>query len=463
MLLPITLVCCLSTNKELFFSSKKMIMKILKLVLWISFMAQMTFAQHVHPEILCGYDLLKEQMERQYPGFQEHTDAVFEAAKRKGAASRLTRGGEIYKIPVVVHVVWKENEENIPDSAIYSQIAVLNEDFRRLNADADNVRGEFESVVGDPMIEFDLVEIIRVETAVEFRPSLTGLPDEVKRTFDGGSDAWDTESYLNIWVCHLRPLSFGGIDIGLVLGYAYPPADLPNWPDGASAPTPEVDGVVIDYRVFGRNSPHQILVPTTNQPIITKGRTPVHEIGHYLGLRHIWGDGGGLLGGSSCGEDDGVEDTPNSGGQAEWACDYTRNTCVDAMGDLPDMIENYMDYASENCMNSFTQGQIDIMRGVLEGPRCGLLNNCDPLAVSTLSTKALRLFPNPTREEVYLELNSQKLEDYTLRVRTLLGQIVPVVVSADKRSISFAGLPKGIYLVELANVKERMLGKVVVK
>ena len=145
----------------------------------------------------------------------------------------------------------------------------------------------------------------------------------------------------------------------------------------------ELDGVVIDYRVFGRNSPFELDLGQ-GTPIVTQGRTPVHEVGHYLGLRHVWGDGGGLLGGDSCMEDDGVADTPNSGSQANFDCDPTRNTCIDATDDLPDMIENFLDYSSEACMNSFTMGQIEIMRGVLENERCMLVDAC-----SVLSTNAL--------------------------------------------------------------------------
>lgn len=437
-------------------------MKIAKLVLFLLTLSATLVAQQPHSSVLCGYDLIKQQLERQYPGFIEQTDKVFEEAKRRGQESQGSRS-DVYTIPVVVHVVWKETEENLSDSIIQSQIDVLNEDFRRLNANADDVRPIFEPVVGDPMIEFELVATERVETTSEFSPSLFGLPDEVKRAADGGSDAWDTDSYLNIWVCHLQPLTFGGQAVGLILGYAYPPADLPNWPDGVAAPSPELDGVVIDYKSFGRSSSFDVMIPGSNQLMEFRGRTAVHEIGHYLGLRHIWGDGGGIFGGDSCEEDDGVTDTPNTGSQANWGCDATRNTCIDPSNDLPDMIENYMDYASESCMSSFTEGQINIMRGVLEGPRCNLVENCNPTSVKDLASEALALFPNPTRGEVFLQLGNRQLTDYQVQVRSLLGAVVPVEVATDNSQINLSGLPTGIYWVELSNREERVVGKVLVR
>ena len=103
--------------------------------------------------------------------------------------------------------------------------------------------------------------------------------EKVKSTADGGIDPWDQSRYLNIWVCDMS--IFG---VTALLGYATPPAGLPNWPPGSSGTLG--DGVVIQYQAFGSNNPNQI-----GQGIVVKGRTPSHEVGHYLGLRHIWGDG----------------------------------------------------------------------------------------------------------------------------------------------------------------------------
>src|SRR5690606_22725573 len=161
-----------------------------------------------------------------------------------------------------------------------------------------------------------------------------------------------------------------------------------HWPagtiDGLS------DGVVIQFQCFGSNNPNPLPNPDGSGDILeVLGRTVTHEVGHYLGLRHIWGDG-------DCTAQDGVDDTPNATGQSDFDCDASKNTCVDNIFgvDLPDMIENYMDYSAEDCQNSFTQGQVDIMHGVLDNERYDLVHG-NPASVSTLDEISLSIFPNP--------------------------------------------------------------------
>lgn len=411
---------------------------------------------------LCGYDLAVKSMEAQYPGYKAAVDKTFEQAKQRGAESRLHRSSVVYTIPVVVHVVWKEAEENIPDSLITSQIEVLNEDYRRTNADAGNIRPMFENVVGDAEIEFDLISIERVQTNSEFMVDLTGgLPDAVKVTAQGGSDAWDTNEYLNIWVCQIQPLTIAGIPLGQVLGYAYPPAGLANWPPDVSAPSAELDGVVIDYRVMGRNSPFEVDLGM-GSPIKTQGRTPTHEVGHFLGLRHAWGDGGDIFGGSdSCDADDGVDDTPNTGSQANFDCDTSRNTCTDASNDLPDMIENYMDYAAEDCMNSFTQGQIDIMRGVLENERAGLIDGAPPTSTSSLDlSDQFRIAPNPTTGLISFQTGIVDIENYSVQLFSLSGQLMNTSMDFNANTMDLNAMENGLYILKLQSGNRQIVKKI---
>ena len=190
----------------------------------------------------CGYDHYVHSLNRQHPGFKAAVDNVFGRVKLRSPEDDLA----VYTIPVVVHVVWADESENLADSLINQVIDVLNEDYRRMNADADLIRDEFLDVVGDPSIEFELAGVERVQTDTTFSMNIlaNSLPDNVKTSEGGGSDAWDTNSYLNIWVCNIQG--------GALLGYAYPPAGLDNWPDGVAAPQPELDGVVIHYEVFRR-------------------------------------------------------------------------------------------------------------------------------------------------------------------------------------------------------------------
>ena len=244
----------------------------------------------------------------------------------------------VVTIPVVVHVIYNNNTENISDAQILSQIQVLNDDFRRLNADADDVWSQ----AADSEIEFCMAAsdpsgnptdgILRVPTST----TAFGTNDAMKSSSSGGSDAWPASDYLNMWVCDIS----GGI-----LGYA-------QFPGGS----PSTDGVVIDYQYFGT-------IGTASAPF-DAGRTATHEVGHWMNLRHIWGDGG-------CNVDDFVGDTPSSNG-ANYGCDLGTEACGSV-----DMVQNYMDYSDDACMNLYTEGQKNRMRALFEsgGYRSSLLNS----------------------------------------------------------------------------------------
>lgn len=239
-------------------------------------------------------------------------------------------------IPVVIHVVYNGSSQNISEAQIQSQIQVLNEDFRRLNSDADNVWSQ----AADSEIEFCLATVDPNGNATNgiIRKSTTvngfGTNNSVKSSSSGGSDPWPASDYLNVWVCNIG----GGI-----LGYAQFP--------GGSAST---DGVVNDYRYFGT-------VGTATAPF-NLGRTMTHEVGHYLNLRHIWGDG-------NCNVDDFVSDTPLASG-SNGGCQIGSSSCNSV-----DMVQNYMDYSDDACMNLFTQGQKSRMQAALASSRASLLNS----------------------------------------------------------------------------------------
>ena len=274
---------------------------------------------------------------------------------------RLIQGGArsvegVITIPVVFHVVYNTTAQNISAAQIQSQIDILNEDFRRLNADANNTPSEFAGLAADIEIEFCLATvdpngqvtngITRTQTDKTEFPLVTNQDAvAVKFNASGGKDAWPSSDYLNFWVCNLG---------GGTLGYA-------TFPGG----DPAIDGVVCGYRFVGNQG-------TATAPY-NLGRTATHEVGHWLFLRHIWGDG-------NCNADDFVSDTPNAGGPNYTGspCSYPGpNSCNEGPDDLPDMFQNYMDYSDDGCMNLFTQGQKDRMRSLFEsgGDRASLLNS----------------------------------------------------------------------------------------
>jgi hypothetical protein len=420
----------------------------LALLLQVSLLAQEQPKSHTY---FCGHDILLNHYEASHPGFRDAVARTFAEAKMNAFLSNQTeRSSTAYTIPVVVHIVWRDPEENLHDSVIFNQIDRLNEDFRRLNEDASNIREMFAERHADSGIQFEVTEIRRVQTTATFTPLLITLPDQVKRSAQGGSDAADPSAYLNIWICRIRPVPLIG---GQVFGYAYPPANLPNWPAGASAPSPELDGVVVDFRCIGANNPNPMNVQGFGT-IFQNGRTLVHEIGHYLGLRHIWGDGGGLFGGNSCEADDGVSDTPNQGRASNYDCNPNQNTC-EAEPEL-DMIENYMDYSDQACQIAFTQGQVAIMHSVLEGPRRGLISG-------TASTKTLakvssyKIYPNPVSSELTLSF-SKAHQGKNVAIFHHDGALVRQMnISEAETTINISTLPAGFYFISCDNEVQKFV------
>ena len=245
-------------------------------------------------------------------------------------------------IPVVVHVVYRRDAENISDAQVKSQIAVLNKDFRATNTDKSGVPPVWKSLISDTNIQFALATrdpqgkattgITRTKTTRASFPA----DNSVKKSSAGGKTAWPAKRYLNMWVCNLGD--------GL-LGYAQFPAG-----------PPATDGVVILHSAFGTRG--------SVKPPFNLGRTATHEVGHWLNLRHIWAD---TLG---CGGLDFVADTPNAAGPNFGKPAFPTITCNN--GPNGDMFMNYMDYVDDGAMFMFTNGQSARMNACLIGPRAGL-------------------------------------------------------------------------------------------
>lgn len=221
-------------------------------------------------------------------------------------------------IPVVVNIL-EDAAHPVTTANINSQIAILNADFNNQNANTNGVPSEFANLVADANITFTLIAVNRKAST----KATWGTNDAMKYASQGGFDATDPANNLNLWICEIG----GGI-----LGYA-------QFPGGSLA----TDGVVIGSDYFGENA-------AGGQ--YGHGRTATHEIGHWLNLRHIWGDG-------RCNQDDFVADTPGSDG-ANYGCpSYPTVNCKSN-----DMTMNYMDYTDDNCMYMFSLGQNDRMRAI---------------------------------------------------------------------------------------------------
>lgn len=388
------------------------------------------------------------------PAYKQRYEETFQQAKRRGQDNFTQKSDVEYTIPVVVHVVYNKPEHNIHDSIIHNQIRVLNEDYGRLNRDSVNLRSEFSPLAGNPKIKFVLASvdpdgnpttgITRTYTATSTFGSFTMMNDlsgveKIKKTNDGGIDPWNQTRYLNIWVGNMA-VSLGSSEMPIVLGYATPPPNLPHWPAGSTGNL--IDGVVVQYQCFGSNNPNPLPMMTT---YVAKGRTATHEVGHYLGLRHIWGDS------QDCSIDDGVADTPNATSESQQDCDASKNTCTDNIGshgDLPDMIENFMDYSAETCQNTFTKGQTEIMRGILDGPRYDLVH--DNVASSSYENAiTASLSPNPSSGFVTASFS---VAPEFIHILDAQGRIIQTVNNVGQTlQLDLSGLDAGIYILQLGN------------
>ncbi|MCL8536711.1 zinc metalloprotease [Chryseobacterium gallinarum] len=242
------------------------------------------------------------------------------------------------EIPVIVNVIYKTSAENVSDARIAEQIAVLNADYSGTNSDASKIPSEFLPVSsGDTKVKFRLVNTVRKSTT----KTSWSTNDDMKKASKGGIDATNPSNYLNIWV--VGKMTSQGRTI---LGYATFPESAGLWNDG----------VVIGAPYFGKtgaSSPFNL------------GRTATHEVGHYLNLRHIWGD-------ANCGNDL-VSDTPTQTTANYGNPTYPLyNTCSGVQRSV--MFMNYMDYVDDGAMFMFSAGQKTRMQSVVAstGLRSGL-------------------------------------------------------------------------------------------
>jgi len=340
-------------------------------------------------------------------------------------------------VPVVIHVLWSSSAQNISDAQIYSQIDVLNEDFRKLNADTTNTPALFKGVAADCEVEFCLAKqdpqghyttgITRTQT----NKAVFELGDDDAK-FDslGGHDIWDRDKYLNIWVV---PAIKDGSSTG-ILGYS-------QFPGGAAA----TDGVVIQYRNFGRIG--------NLSPYYDKGRTVTHEIGHWFNLYHIWGDDG-----IGCWGTDYVNDTPNQADETYGCPTFPQQSC----SNTSDMFSNYMDYSDDVCMNIFTEGQKARIWATLTGFRIPLTTSsgCIPVGITeNLNLSNIEIYPNPNHGEFHISFGDLFIGK--IIITNNLGQIVLIQNIKNQREINLrmSEVGTGIYFITIFSDKKTIVRK----
>lgn len=360
---------------------------------------------------------------------------------------RDTVANEIISIPVVIHLIYNTAQQNISEAQIISQLDALNKDFGMLNTDAANVPAAFKSRAADTKIMFCLAQvdpkgratkgIIRKQTGKEF---FLG-DDAMKFTAAGGDDAWDPQRYLNIWVCNM---------FGRSLGYATIP--------GAPA---DKDGVVINWDAFGTSG-------VVRAPF-NKGRTATHEVAHWLGLKHIWGD-------DICGNDD-IDDTPPQKSYNYYCPAFPKvsNCSSDGSGD---MFMNFMDLTDDACMNMFTNGQKNKMRSLfaLNGYRNSFLNSfqCDsslatggPLpedtAVFVKAEPSVQMYPNPVSTQLnIIPQNDFVLEGKYCSIYNIQGKkVYEQKFRSQKIQLDLSFLTPGVYFLKLEDGAEKKMFRII--
>lgn len=323
-------------------------------------------------------------------------------------------------VPIVVHVLYRTEEQNISMEQIHSQIDVLNRDFAGLNADLDKVPEPFRALAGSTKIRFQLADqdpdgrftngVTRTQTTVEN----IGSQAIYHRPERGGIAPWPRPHYLNVWICELE---------GNALGFAILP----------SAQMSERDGIVMSHTAFGTSG-------TVRAPY-DHGRTFVHEVGHYFGLRHLWGSDD-----ASCTSTDYVNDTPVQLKENFGCKDFPSFSCNNE--DFGDMFMNYMDYGNDTCMLFFTQQQVALMHLVLMTNRKTLFHSMGATGQVVMQPERnLHLFPNPARETIHLESNGRPLG--LVIVRNLDGmELYRVYENKSRLTLDLTAWSSGMYFVQ---------------
>ncbi len=321
-------------------------------------------------------------------------------------------------IPVVVHIVWHDPDENLSDSRVVAQIAALNRDFQLQNTDINLLPFAFTDLVANADIGFCLATIAPDGSQTNGITHSFSANTAIGSTFNGtkaiyytqqsGYDAWPTEAYLNIWVSNMD-----GIE-----GFATQPDD--------TTPVTEV-GVLVDTKVFGIGNE-----TPANRYL---GRTLVHEVGHFFGLQHPWGST------NDCTDDDGIVDTPSQAAPLFGCPDFPTTSCGNTA-----LTHNFMQYTDDACRIMFTIDQKAKMNEILSTVRVGLTNSmaCTTQVNELGSAHKATCTPNLSNDMIYVQLPEYQI-DKSINILNTQGQLVQTTQAG---SISIAHLVCGVYFIK---------------
>lgn len=431
--------------------------------------AQTSGAQMPNEPIIhrCGSVELERLLQQRNPARLRQALELNRLIDQKLATDKSARAvadTTIFRIPVVVHVIHHNaaasvggtGNGNISDAQIASQIQVLNEDYRR----KPGTNGYNTSPIGaDARIEFFLA---RTDPSGNQTTGITRNYYADKATFDVENDGmllsqiayWPSDQYLNIWVTNL--LDDPSNRSNGFIGYTQFPTAADTLKGLDVAVDARIDGSIIDYRVFGRNT------GAVSLSLYLLGRTVTHEIGHWLGLIHPWGDGGGC-------NDDYVADTPltaDQSGSAPTSCRQTYSTCI-AGKQTRDLIENYMMYSPDVCMNMFTAGQVARLRAVLQlSPRrAKVIKSVKPLAET--ENLVITVYPNPTATDPSIDVQLKGSQSFNVDLFDAAGRQLRTQAYTNSPStqvsLPVVGLSPGLYIVRVKTSTEMVSKRLLVQ
>lgn len=403
-----------------------------------------------YSQVRCGTFDYENYLRQKNPDFGDALDKTRKESINANSINYKNDDETIYYIPVVFHLVWNTPDMNLDDSLFHSQIKTFNEAFNNSHKDTNKIRSIFKPVAGNARIIFYLAKkdpngkpttgINRVKTKKgDFGNNL--YAETVKYSDEGGADAWDPEKYLNIWVCRF---TYNGIMA--VSAYAFPPVNAKYWSSSYYKDL-ELQGVVVNYPYVGVKNPNDVMQGSMRE------KTLIHEVGHYLGLRHIWADKNNCTG-----EDDGFKDTPLCSKQST-NCQANKNTCNEGSGDKPDMYENYMDYSAYPCTIMFTQEQIKQMRWNLLNLRPKVGNT--KIDNSIPASESVYFYPNPASSQLIINVDKQGL--YTIQLTDMLGQNIDKAIFDISESYQYkyniSNFSSGIYQIKILYGSETVVNQ----